>query len=535
MNLNYTDIVTTALYYANGSLHIGHILEAIQADIYVRHLKQNGRKPLFISGSDAHGTPIMLASKAKNIAPKEMTAAYQQEHLITFKKFGIEFDNFHITSSEDNKELTENIYNEINHKGKIFTKEIFQAFDETEQMFLPDRFIKGTCPNCQQTEQYGDSCEACGSFYDPLDMLDAKSIISNSTPVRKKSKHIFFDLNSCKAAIEKFLKNSELEPAVVNKLSEWLDNDLKAWNISRDAPYHGFKIPGYDDKYFYVWMDAPIGYISACKNLDSGFTELWTKHSTTKITHFIGKDIMYFHGLFWPAILNSAGYKQPDKLVVHGFLTINNQKMSKSRGTMLPATDLAEKFNTDSFRYFIASKLNNSVEDLDFNVESFINKHNSDLIGKYLNIASRTANFINKKFNSELLEIDQSHNLYEFVQSQSEAAINYYDKLEFSRAVKTIMQLADRVNQEIAHIQPWQLAKNEAQALECHKFCSIVIYYFITLSILLKPIIPNVIKDVEAFLGLSNLNNSDILNNLKGHKINNYPKILDRISTETTL
>lgn len=530
MTSNYSHLVTTALYYANGDLHIGHMLEAVQADIYVRFLKQNGAKPLFISGSDAHGTPIMLASKNKGISPKQMVSQYQAEHAEIFANYDIKFDNFISTDSEENRSLTEKFFQ--NCSNKIFSKNVEQAYDQQANMFLPDRMIKGTCPKCEAKDQYGDSCEQCGSFYEPLAMKDVISTVSNSTPIKKTSEHLFFDLPACKDQIEQFLNTAKLELPVKNKLYEWVADGLNPWDISRDAPYYGFEIPGYDNKFFYVWVDAPIGYIAGCVNLNQEYEKLWQTESNCKIVHFIGKDIMYFHGLFWPAMLNQAGYKMPDQIIAHGFLTLNGQKMSKSRGTSLTAKQLLTKFSANHFRYYIASKINNSVEDIDLNLTDFVQKINSDLIGKYLNIASRTASFINKKFDNKLLAIDKNASLYNPIIEKTKLVLAHYEKLEFAKACREIMALADHINQEIAQTQPWLLIKQEENFDTCHKFCSDVIYAFIDLSILLKPIMPTLIKEVEDFLNLSDLKNSDLHQNRLGHTINKYPRLMERIPAE---
>ena len=531
MNQVYNDpqnLVTTALYYANGDLHIGHILEAIQADIYVRYLRLKGESTLFISGSDAHGTPIMLASKAKNIAAKDMVAQYSQEHLKTFNNYNIYFDNFISTDSLANKKVTESIFAKIS--DKIFSKEIAQAYDETAQMFLPDRYVKGTCPKCEATEQYGDSCEQCGSFYEPMSMKEPISTISGTTPVEKLSKHLFFDLPKCQSNIEKFLAQAKLEKPVKNKLSEWLDAGLNAWDISRDAPYYGFKIPGYQDKYFYVWVDAPIGYIAACVNLDPSLENLWQPGANCRITHFIGKDIMYFHGLFWPAMLAAANYKQPDQIIAHGFLTINGEKMSKSRGTMISANKFLEHFSADQIRYYIASKLSNNVDDIDLNIEDLVQKVNSDLVGKYLNIASRTANFMHKYFENKLLEIDTKTPMQQLVAKHSQMTLDHYQELKFAKAVKEIMFMVDFINQEIADKQPWVMAKDQTQLPDCHLFCSQVIYAFIDISILLTPIMPKLSSEVQQFLNLENLSFKDLQQNLAQHQIKQYPRLMERLA-----
>lgn len=527
MTNNYTHTITTALYYANGSLHIGHMLEAVQADIYVRFLRQNGQKPLFLSGSDAHGTPIMLASKAKNIAAKAMVAAYQAEHKATFAAYNISFDNYHSTDSDENKALTEKIFGKITKN--IFTKTIEQAYDATANMFLPDRFIKGTCPKCAAADQYGDSCEHCGAFYEPLAMIEPRSTISNTTPVAKSSKHIFFDLPACQAMLEQFLAKAELEKPVKNKLSEWLEAGLNPWDISRDAPYYGFEIPGYPNKFFYVWLDAPIGYIASAVNLKPEYEQLWHPDSNSKIVHFIGKDIMYFHGLFWPAMLASAGYKQPEQIIAHGFLTLNGEKMSKSRGTMLAANDFLKTFSAEHFRYYIASKLSNGVDDIDLNLEDFIQKNNSDLIGKYLNIASRTANFITKKFSGKLLAAELNSDFYATIKQESENALKHYSELNFAKACKAIMNIADLTNQLIAEQQPWAMAKIPEQLDACHLVCSNAIAAFIDVSILLKPILPELVAKVEEFLNLPNLSNADLHQNRAEHMINPYPRLMERI------
>lgn len=526
---NYSHLVTTALFYANGELHMGHILEAIQADIYVRHLKSNGANPLFISGSDAHGTPIMLASKKQGITPDTLVTKYWQAHKNTFEKFNIDFDNFHVTSSADNKKTTEEIFKKIKANGKIYSKVIHQAYDNKEQMFLPDRYIKGTCPKCKTPDQYGDSCESCGSFYDPLEMITPVSTLSNTTPISKESEHIFFDLPACRQEVKNFLETAELKDPVKNKLNEWLNDELKSWDISRDAPYYGFEIPGHPNKFFYVWLDAPVGYISACRNLSEDLMQIWQPENNCKIVHFIGKDIIYFHGIFWPAILKASGLKSPSQIVAHGFLKVNGAKMSKSRGTLVGADEILLKFTSDQIRYYLASKINDTVDDIDLNFEQLVSKINSDLVGKYLNIASRTAGFINKNFDGIVEFTDDGSELYSKIKQHTKQVLAYYQAIEFSKACKEIMLIADIANQAIADIAPWKLIKDSNNREQCHKFCSEIISIFRDLSILLKPIIPDIVQQSEAFLNLSNLNNNDLHSNLEQHKINPYQKIMERI------
>lgn len=527
---NYSHVITTALYYANGDLHIGHLLEAIQADIYVKFLKQKGDKPLFVSGSDAHGTPIMIASKKLGVEPDEMVKMFQNQHKQTFEAYGIEFDNYHITHSKENQQLTSEIFKKI-QSSKIFAKTIEQAFDKSEQMFLPDRYIKGTCPKCTAADQYGDSCEKCGAFYEPLEMIDPISTLSGTTPIKKQSEHIFFDLPSCQSDIKEFIKQAELQKPVYNKLGEWLNAELRAWDISRDAPYFGFEIPGYPNKYFYVWLDAPIGYIASCTNLNPENINLWQNDSNAKIIHFIGKDIMYFHGIFWPAVLKAAELKQPDRIFSHGFLTINGQKMSKSRGTMINASSILQHFEPDQIRFYLASKLSSSVEDIDLNFQDLVQKINSDIIGKYLNIASRTAGFINKQFAGILLGNQANSDLYLNVREHAKSAISYYTELEYAKACKEIMLIADLANQAVAEAEPWKMAKDPTQKQACHIFCSEIIMIFRDISILLQPIMPETIKKVADFLNCS-LKLTDLHQSMADHNINSYPRIMERIHQE---
>lgn len=518
-------LITTALYYANGDLHIGHMLEAVQADIYVRFLRQKGEAVKFISGNDAHGTPIMITSKNLNLKPEELVKKFHDEHKEIFKKYNVEFDEYGLTSSQHNQATTYEIYKRIKENDKIFTKDIEQAFDTVENMFLPDRYIKGDCPKCKANDQYGDSCESCGAFYEPLDMENAISTISNTKPIKKKSEHIFFDLKSCSKDIRLFLEKSNLQGPVINKLSEWLDQGLKPWDISRDEPYYGFKIPGFKEKYFYVWMDAPIAYISIANAKDS--FEHWNQY---EITHFIGKDIIYFHGLFWPAVLNAASLKTPDRIFTHGFLTINGQKMSKSRGTMISAKSFIEKFSADQYRYFIASKTNNNIEDIDIHLEEFVQKINSDLIGKYLNIASRTSGFISKNFSGSLASFDNNSALYQNLKASTQKTIFFYEGLEFAKACKEIMKMTDLVNQEIAEKAPWKMIKEAGKIDECHKFCSEIMSMFIDISILLKPIAPEMICQVQEFVNINNLNFDELHKIRENHKIQKYPRIMERLN-----
>ena len=516
-------IVTSALPYANAELHLGHILEAVQTDIWVRLQKSLGNECHYFCADDTHGTPVMLKAEELDTTPEKLINSIQIDHINTYKKYNINFTNFHSTHSDENKFISEDIYNAAKEKGLINKKTIDQLYDETKQMFLSDRFVVGTCPKCGAEDQYGDNCDICGASYSVNELIKPKSSLSGSVPVIKQSDHIFFDLNKQRDVINHFISTSELQKPIINKLSEWLDDDLRDWDISRDAPYFGFKIPDEVDKYFYVWLDAPIGYIASTQNWlkEKSYRDLWSKDSEYEIYHFIGKDIAYFHGLFWPALLESADLKLPSGIFVHGFLTLNGEKMSKSKGTGINAQNLTEVVNSDLVRYYFACKLNDKVEDIDLNLEDLSQRVNSEIIGKYLNIASRCSSFIKK--NNNKLSNTKDDALIESILSKKNELIDYYTNRQFSKAVKLIMELADSINKYINDNEPWKQDHDKAvvtasSALEAFKI----------LTVYLSPIIPEITNKSFEFLNIDSLEFENIHTSLND-SINNYKPILNRL------
>ena len=518
-------LVTQALPYANAPLHLGHILEAVQTDIWCRFQNLNGNECHFFCADDTHGTPVMLKAKELGISPEKLISNIYEDHKKTYDAYGINFANFYTTHSDENRKFSEYIYLEAK-KNNLISKEIIeQLYDENEKMFLSDRFIKGSCPKCRAEDQHGDNCSVCGASYDVLEIKDPISIVSGTTPTKRKSEHIFFDLPKTIDILSQFLDKANLQTPIKNKLKEWLNDDLKKWDISRDAPYFGFEIPEEDNKYFYVWVDAPIGYIASMENWlkdkKLNASDLWSKNSDYEIYHFIGKDIAYFHGLFWPALLSSANLKLPDGIFVHGFLTINGEKMSKSKGTGISAKDFAEMCDPETLRYYLAAKLNDKVEDLDLNFEDYVQRINSDLVGKYLNIASRSASFL-KKNNNELSE-DIDKNLIKSLSKEKENIIKLYEERKYSKLIRLIMDLADNVNKYINEKTPWKKDINEAVSI-----CSTSLNAFKIISIYLNPIIPNITKNAYKFLNLDNCSFDDVDNKLS-RKINNYKSLLNRL------
>ena len=518
-------LVTQALPYANAPLHLGHILEAVQTDIWCRFQNLNGNECHFFCADDTHGTPVMLKAKEMDISPEKLISDMYDDHKKTYDIYGINFANFYTTHSDENRKFSENIYLEAKKNNLISKETIEQLYDENEKMFLSDRFIKGSCPKCGAEDQHGDNCSVCGASYDVLEIKDPISIVSGTTPVKKKSEHVFFDLPKTIDILNRFLDKANLQTPIKNKLKEWLNDDLKKWDISRDAPYFGFEIPEEDNKYFYVWVDAPIGYIASMENWlkdkKLNATDLWSKNSDYEIYHFIGKDIAYFHGLFWPALLSSANLKLPDGIFVHGFLTINGEKMSKSKGTGISAKDFAEMCDPETLRYYLAAKLNDKVEDLDLNFEDYVQRINSDLVGKYLNIASRSATFL-KKNNNELSEsIDK--NLIKSLTDEKEKIIKLYEERKYSKLIRLIMDLADDVNKYINEQTPWKKDINEAVSI-----CSTSLNAFKIITIYLSPIIPNITKNAYKFLNLENCSFEDVDIKLSG-KINTYKSLLNRL------
>ena len=520
-------LVTSALPYANGSIHIGHVLESVITDIWVRYQKINGNECLYFCADDTHGTPVMLKAKELEVEPEELIKKTREEHIKSYSRFNINFDNFYTTHSDENKEYAEGIYKKCKEANLIFKKEIEQFYDSEEGLFLSDRFIKGQCPKCEAEDQYGDGCSVCGTTYSPDDLINPFSSLSNSELIKKKTEHVFFDLPQMKDFLEDYLKDLTLQDPIKNKLNEWIEDGLKPWDISRDKPYFGFEIPGEEDKYFYVWLDAPIGYLASAKNWaeknNMNMQDLWDQTSDYEIHHFIGKDIAYFHALFWPALLKSSNIRLPESINVHGFLTIDGEKMSKSNGTFINADDFTEKYDGELLRYYFADKFNNTIDDLDFNEDEFIQKINSDIVGKYLNIASRVSKFIEKNDNNLSATLDE-----DFIQknlSRTEEVIEHYENLNLSKAVKIIMKMADEVNKYINENEPWK--SNNEKAVEVS---TTAINCFRVISILLSPVLPTITsKALEMFNESSKNDLNNIRDCLVDIKINPYKPLLKRL------
>lgn len=527
-------LVTSALPYANGSIHLGHMLEYVQTDMWVRFQKYRGHQCTYVCADDAHGSAIMLRAEKEGITPEQLIANVQAEHCSDFADFLVEFDNFHSTHAEENRELSSQIYLKLRDAGHIATRSITQYFDPDKQMFLADRFIKGTCPKCAADDQYGDNCEKCGATYAPTELKNPKSAISGATPVLKDSQHFFFKLPDFQAMLQQWTRSGALQDAVANKIAEWLDAGLQEWDISRDAPYFGFEIPDEPGKYFYVWLDAPIGYMASFKNLcarrpELDFDAYWKKDSSAELYHFIGKDIVNFHALFWPAMLEGAGYRKPTAINVHGYLTVNGQKMSKSRGTFVKARTYLDHLPPEYLRYYYASKLSRGVDDLDLNLEDFVQKVNSDLIGKVVNIASRCAGFIQKGNDGVMVAGDAAPELTEAFLAAAPGIAEAYEGRDFSRAMREIMALADRANAWIADKAPWSLAKQEGKQDEVQAVCAQGINLFRQLVIFLKPVLPLLASDAEAFLNVAPLTWNDHQSRLENHKLNPFKALMTRI------
>ena len=528
-------LVTSALPYANGPIHLGHMVEHIQADIWVRFQRLLGNSCLYVSGEDAHGTAIMITAQKLGIPPEALVANMHKEHAKDFSDFLIDFDNFYTTHSPENCKLSEFIYQKLKNNGDIFTEIISQAYDPIKNIFLPDRFIRGTCPRCRSPDQYGDVCESCSATYSPTELIDLVSALSGAKPIQKRSEHFFFSLNRYSNLLKKWVNGGHLQPQVANKLREWFSNNLKAWDISRDAPYFGFEIPGSVDKYFYVWLDAPIGYMASLKNLtrqrpEISFDFYWQKESSAELYHFIGKDIIYFHTLFWPAMLAGAGFRLPTGIHVHGFLTIKGQKMSKSRGTFITARQYLERLDPEYLRYYFAAKLGSHVEDIDFNFEDFTQRVNADLIGKYVNLASRCAGFITKNHEGKLAHELPEPSLYESFIEAEKTIIECYETLNYNKAVRTIMTLADCANKYIDGKKPWVLATETGQEKHIQAICTQGLNLFKVLTIYLKPILPDIAKKVQIFLNCNELNFANLKEPLLNHFINPFKTLMQRIT-----
>jgi methionyl-tRNA synthetase len=531
-----TILVTSALPYANGPIHLGHLVEYIQTDIWVRFQKLRGHDCVYVCADDAHGTPIMLRADQEGITPEQLIERISGEHQADFAGFHIGFDNYHSTHSAENRVLAERVYQAHHDAGHITTRTITQAFDPEKQMFLPDRFIRGECPRCGAADQYGDSCEVCGATYSPTDLKNPRSAISGATPIEKESVHYFFKLADFEPQLRAWTRAGHLQAEVANKLAEWFEDGLREWDISRDAPYFGFRIPGTEDKYFYVWLDAPIGYMASYRNLcdRSGrdFDAIWGKHSQAELYHFIGKDIIYFHALFWPAMLSGAGFRTPTAIFAHGFLTVDGQKMSKSRGTFIKARTWLDHLNPEYLRYYFAAKLGSGVDDIDLNLEDFLARVNSDLVGKVVNIASRCAGFINKRFDGRLSARCTEPALYAEFIAEGAAIAEHYERREYSQGVRRIMALADKANQYIDTHKPWVLAKQAGQDQAVQEVCSVGLNLFRILITYLQPILPAMAAQAESFLKLPALTWVSIETPLINHTIDHFTPLMTRVEQE---
>lgn len=532
-------LVTSALPYANGSIHLGHLLEHIQTDIWVRKQRLQGHECYSVCADDAHGTPVMLRAQELGLTPEEMVAQTRAEHDRDLRTFLVCYDNYYVTHSPENEHFCGLIYQRLQEQGYIFTKTIDQLYDPEKQMFLPDRFVKGTCPKCAAEDQNGDSCDKCGATYSPTELVDPQSVVSGATPVLKASEHYFFDLPQFNQLLTDWVNSDAVQEDMRKKLMEWFDAGLQAWDISRDAPYFGFKIPGTEDKFFYVWVDAPVGYMASFENYCTqhtgpdapNFDSFWAANSDAELHHFIGKDITYFHCLFWPAMLNGAGFRVPTKVHVHGFVTVNGAKMSKSKGTFIKASTYAEHLNIEYLRYYFASKLTPSVIDIDLNFDDFINKVNSDLVGKLVNIASRCAGFIVKKYDSTLAHNLPEQPLLAEIQQAANELSSAYDECNYSKVIKRVMQLADKANQYIDEQAPWVMAKDENKALETQQVCSVGINAFRLLMIYLTPVLPAIAEQSEQFLN-DHFTWDASQRLLTGHVINKFKPLVQRVDPE---
>lgn len=529
-------LVTCALPYANGSIHLGHMLEHIQADIWVRYQRMRGNQVYFICADDAHGTPIMLKAQQMGIAPEQMIAEMSQEHQTDFAGFEISYDNYHSTHSEENRELSELIYTRLKENGFIKNRTISQLYDPEKGMFLPDRFVKGTCPKCKSPDQYGDNCEVCSATYSPTELIDPKSVVSGATPVMRDSEHFFFDLPEFSAMLQAWTRSGALQEQVANKMQEWFESGLQQWDISRDAPYFGFEIPGAPGKYFYVWLDAPIGYMGSFKNLcdkrgDINFDDFWKKDSDAELYHFIGKDIVYFHSLFWPAMLEGSNFRKPTNLFVHGYVTVNGAKMSKSRGTFIKASTWLQHLDADSLRYYYAAKLSSRIDDIDLNLEDYVQRVNADIVNKVVNLASRNAGFINKRFGGQLSAELADPALYKTFTDAAESIGEAWTSREFGRAIREIMALADVANRYVDEQAPWVVAKQEGRDADLQAICSMGINMFRVLMTWLKPVMPSLAERTEAFLN-QELSWNGIQQPLLSHNISAFKALYNRVEMD---
>lgn len=528
-------LVTSALPYANGPIHLGHLVEYIQTDIWVRFQKQRGHQCTYVCADDAHGTPIMLKADQMGISPQELIDKVSEEHQRDFSGFMVEFDNYHSTHSPENQYFSSKIYTALRDGGHIAKKTITQAYDPEKEMFLPDRFVKGECPKCGEPDQYGDSCEKCGATYSPVELKNAYSAVSGAKPIEKESEHYFFKLGDFEAFLRNWVDN-HVQEQMIHKLNEWFESGLQNWDISRDAPYWGFEIPDAPGKYFYVWLDAPIGYMASFKNWceknNVDFDEYWAESSKTELYHFIGKDIAYFHTLFWPAMLEGAGFRKPTGVFCHGFLTVDGQKMSKSRGTFIMAETYLKHLRPEYLRYYFAAKLSSGIDDIDLNLEDFRMRVNADLVNKVINIASRCAGFIKKKFDGEMAPALSEPALYAEAVAAGESIANAYENREFGKAMREIMALADKANQYIDNAEPWVLAKQEGQEQAVQDCCSMGINLFRVILTYLAPVLPQVAAEAQAFLNVENMNWDALKTPLLSHKINKFKPLMQRVEED---
>ncbi len=527
-------MVSSALPYANGSIHMGHLVEYIQSDIWARFQKLRGHNCTYVCAADAHGTPIMIKARQDGVAPEALVERVAAEQLADLQSFGVAFDNFHSTHSPENEELVSGMYRALRDNGHIYTETIQQAFDETENMFLPDRFVKGTCPVCKSEDQYGDACEVCGSTYNPSDLIDAISVLSGTPPVLRDSEHYFFKLSDFGDRLRQWMKDASLHPNIVSKLDEWFDAGLQDWDISRDAPYFGFRIPDTEDKYFYVWLDAPVGYLASFLNLcrergEPDFNAYWGADSEHEVYHFIGKDIVYFHTLFWPAVLEGAGMRKPTSVFAHGFLTVNGKKMSKSRGTFINARTYRDNLDPSYLRYYYAAKLGPSMEDIDLNLEDFVARVNSDLVGKLVNIASRCAGFISKRFDGKLAAALDDDDTYAEFRDAAQSIAAHYEAREYSKAMRRVMSLADMANRYIEEQKPWVMIKDESQQDAVQAVCTQGLNLFRALMIYLTPVLPAVAEDARKLFGEGAWTWDDVNEPLLAASISTYKPLLTRV------
>ena len=531
-------LVTNALPYANGPLHLGHLLEHIQSDIWVRYQRFQGNNCTYICGEDAHGTSIMLKAEEEGVSPEELIKEVRISHEEDLKAFNISYDNYHTTHSDENQFYSETIFSRLKDKGLIEEKEIEQLYDTEKELFLSDRYVQGTCPHCEADQQYGDNCEVCSSTYSAIDLINPISVLTNTKPKLKKSLHLFFKLSSLKEEIKEWLNSSQVPSQALNKLSEWTEGEIKDWDISRDEPYFGFKIPGHNNKYFYVWLDAPIGYLASHKNyLDKlkrseEFDDYWKPGSKAELYHFIGKDIMYFHTLFFPAMLLKSEFRQADGVFIHGFLTVNGEKMSKSRGTFILAKTYHQALDPEYIRYYFAAKLGTGVGDIDLNLDDFLQRVNSDVVGKFINIGSRTANFINEGFSNKLSSNLHEEALIQDFLDQASVISEAYEKREFSKAIREIMVLADKANQYIDRMEPWILSKDKKNKELVQSVCTTALNLFRLLTIMLNPVVPNLCSRVYSFLNIEEPKWDQMDELLLNHEISTYKPLLTRIEKE---